>query len=200
MENVIKLILSTLPRDVYRDFDHRFSMQKKNDDDINFDLHIDILSNGKVRVYYYGDNSLSMSIHEEYWNGERHETFSDGGFVVDASSITKGRLESWFYRVFRLDPPTMQNIAVDGLDQKLQLIFSVLENKVMNDMGEQYDLIVTVCPVRKKPGIDIHYLNTKTMESIWLMDGSIIDPHQVTKEFLKDEYQKGVKGFKPCRL
>lgn len=199
MENAVRLILSILPYNIYRDFNHRFSAVQKEHDDLDFSLYVDVLPDERIRAYYYGDNSLSMAVHEEYWNGERHETFSDGGFAVDANSITQGRLESWFYRVFRLDPPSAKSVSMDGLGQKLQLIFSVLENRIMNNAGDKYELVVTVCPMREKFGIDIHYVNIATRESIWLMDGHIIEPDKVTTELLKEEYSKEVNGFTPFR-
>lgn len=199
MEQTIKLILSILPSRIYRDFDHRFKLVSTEEDDLSFTLYIDVFPQNKVRVYYYGDNSLAITVHEEYWNGERYERFTDGGFIMDADAITRGKLESWFYRVFKLDAANKSIMGIEGIDQKLQLVFSALENNIMNDDGERYMLTVTVCRAKGGFGIDIHYLNVNSRDPIWLVDGRIMELAEVTSEFLKNEYGKEVNGFKPCR-
>jgi len=196
MKQVINLILSTLPKEVYRDFDHRYKMDSTDHDDLHFTLYVDIMPNSKLRIYYYGENSSSITLHEKYWNGERYESFSDGGFTVDANSITKGKLESWFYRVFRFDVKKKDDIDIRGIDQTLQLIFSTLDNSIMNDTGERHELTVTVCQTKSGHGVDIHYMNTLNRESIWLLEDDYIrDLSEVTPSLLQGKYKNGAWGF-----
>ena len=168
VNEVVNSVFGTLPLEVYRDFNHGFSLKQNAHDDLQMELRAEFFWDGKFRISYLGSNLRRTILHHEYWNGTDFERLPSGGPFVTKQALTQDNMKEWFLRQFGFAATSSAKVEeAVGMENVVQDVLRRLPNHLTGVNSREYELCVSVSQFKGKLLYDIYYVDLKSGDHIW---------------------------------